>query len=272
MAGDVGARLYLRQDMVEPEAVPLPAGTAMVFTAGAPSRPEGNEDACAVLPYSDGEAALVISDGAGGTRGGGEASRRAVRALDCALSRGRDAGIPLRVAILDGIEAANRAVAEVGGGAAATISVATVDRREMRPYHAGDSPIFLIGGRGRLKHQTLVHGPVGYAQEAGMLSEREAMHHEERHLVSNILGAEDMRIEVGPVLPLAPRDTLLLASDGVTDNLFLREIVECVRKGPLDGAGARLAAACRKRMVAPGEGQPSKDDDMTFVLYRARRR
>ena len=142
----------------------------------------------------------------------------------------------------------------------------------MRPFHVGDSHLLVVGNRGKVRFHTIPHSPVGYAVEAGVLDEKGAMFHEDRHLVSNILGAEDMRIEVGPVLPLAPRDTLLLASDGVTDNLFLREIIERVRKGPLDDAGARLAAACRKRMVAPAEGQPSKDDDMTFVLYRARRR
>ena len=262
------ARLYLRRDMQEVESVSLVAGLAVVFSSASPSRGGENEDACAVLPYAEDRAALVVSDGVGGARAGGDAARRTIAALDRSLARGREAGLPLRAAILDGIEAANRAVVQLGGGAAATVSVVAVDGPAIRPYHVGDSAILLVGGLGRLKHQSLSHGPVGYAVEAGLLSEAEAMHHEERHLVSNLLGSADMRIEVGPRIPLAPRDTLLLASDGLIDNLYLEEIAETVRKGKLEAAAARLARAGRERMLAPGQGEPSKEDDLTFVLYR----
>ncbi len=37
-----------------------------------------------------------------------------------------------------------------------------------------------------------------------MLDEDEAMNHEDRHVVSNMIGAEDMHIELGPVVKLAP--------------------------------------------------------------------
>ncbi len=57
------------------------------------------------------------------------------------------------------------------------------------------------------------------------------MHHEERHLVSNVVGTDDMRIELGPPLKLARYDTVLLASDGLLDNLYTDEIVELIRKG-----------------------------------------
>ncbi len=77
-----------------------------------------------------------------------------------------------------------------------------------------------------------------------------------------------MRIEVGSSLPLARRDTLLLASDGLFDNLHFAEIVECVRKGPLDEVANQLAANSRRRMTEPADDQPSKNDDLTFVLFR----
>jgi serine/threonine protein phosphatase PrpC len=149
--------------------------------------------------------------------------------------------------------------------------VVAVEDGAVQPYHVGDSPIVVAGGRGRVKHQSLSHGPVGYAVEAGLLSEAEAMGHEERHLVSNLLGTPEMRVELGPRLPLAIRDTVLLASDGVSDNLYLDEIVETIRKGPLDRAGAALARRCRARMLEPAPGDPSKEDDYTFILFRRRR-
>ena len=81
-------------------------------------------------------------------------------------------------------------------------------------------------GRGRVKLQTISHSPVGYAVESGMLDDQEAMHHEERHVVSNIIGTPEMRIEIGPPIDLATYDTLLVATDGLADNLHIEEIIE----------------------------------------------
>ena len=102
--------------------------------------------------------------------------------------------------------------------------------------------------------------------------EDKAMHHAERHLVSNVLGAPDMRIEVGSQRRIAPRDTLLLASDGLSDNLRTDEIVALLRTGPLDAACERLAELTRARMHAPSDGEPSKPDDLTFVAFRPAKR
>jgi serine/threonine protein phosphatase PrpC len=112
------------------------------------------------------------------------------------------------------------------------------------------------------------HSPVGCAVEAGLIDEDEAMHHDERHIVSNVIGAADMRIEVGSALRLAPRDTMILASDGVLDNLHIEEIVSRIRKGPLDDAAGKLAKHSRRRMIEPREGDPSKPDDLTFIAFR----
>jgi serine/threonine protein phosphatase PrpC len=128
--------------------------------------------------------------------------------------------------------------------------------------------ILAVGQRGKIRLQTVSHSPIGYAVEAGFLEEREAMQHEDRHLVSNMIGASDMRIEIGPVVTLKPRDTVLLASDGISDNLHVEEIVNLVRKGPLDTVVRSLAVACGERMREENTETPSKPDDMTFIAYR----
>jgi len=141
----------------------------------------------------------------------------------------------------------------------------------MRAYHAGDSMVLVTGQRGRIKWLTIPHSPVGYAVEAGLLDRGDALHHEDLHLVSNLLGGQGMRIELGASLELSPRDTVVLASDGLSDNLHLDEIVDRVRKGPLCQAVAALAALGRQRMAASAEGVPSKPDDLTFIAIRRRR-
>ena len=77
-----------------------------------------------------------------------------------------------------------------------------------------------------------------------------------------------MRIEVGTPVRLDNLDTVLLASDGLMDNLYVDEIVEVVRKGRLPDAADELARRVAERMTNDSGGEPSKPDDLTFVLYR----
>lgn len=262
------ARLYTGQNMTEPVLTSFGAGEAAVFTAKSPDKPTSNEDAAALIPFDDSSGVLVVADGVGGTRAGEAASRCTVEALRAALRNGARGDQSLRTAVLNGIENANLAVQELGVGAATTLALVELQASALRPYHIGDSMILAVGQRGRVKLRTVSHSPVGFAVEAGLLDEKEALHHEERHVVSNVIGTPEMRIEVGASLSLAPRDTVLLGSDGLFDNLHLDEIVELVRKGPLEQAARRLAERATQRMHDAQEGQPSKPDDLTFVLFR----
>ena len=244
------------------------AGTTAHFSAPRPGRPDPNEDALAILTGHD-SLVLALADGAGGTSGGDLAAAAALAALSEELvKRG---GRSLRETILSGFEEANRRVLALGLGAATTLVVAEIAADAVRSYHVGDSMLLHVGQRGRRKLETIAHSPVGYAVEAGMLDEDEAMHHAERHLVSNMVGMPGMRVEMSAKKALRPRDTLLLASDGLTDNLLVDELIEVIRKGPLDRAGDSLASRAAARMRAPREGQPSKPDDLTFVLFRPRK-
>lgn len=233
-----------------------------------PGRESPNEDSAAVIPVDDHSAVMIVADGLGGLRGGHQASNLAVRLVADSIFAARDTRLPLRALILDGLERANQAIRDLGIGAATTIAAVEWRNGEIRPYHVGDSMILATGQRGRLRMQTVSHSPVGFAMEYGLLDESEAMHHEERHLVSNVVGSDDMRIELGPPLKLARYDTVLLASDGLLDNLYTDEIVDLIRKGPLAESLARLVEVARKRMSKPIAGAPCKPDDLTVVALR----
>jgi serine/threonine protein phosphatase PrpC len=214
-------------------------------------------------------AVLAVADGLGGAPAGRQASETAVRSLVETVGRAsREGQENARVGILDGFEAAHEAVLGLGVGAATTLTVAEVTGPTVRVYHVGDSLALVTGQRGRTRLQTLSHSPVGYGVESGLLDERDAMHHDERHLVSNAIGSPHLRIDVGLPVVLAPRDTLVLASDGLSDNLHTDEIVELVRKGPLARAARGLAERVRERMEGRREGEPSKPDDLTFLIFR----
>lgn len=263
--------IFTDVDMTEGERFELGAAEAVVLSIPKPGRDGPNQDAAALVSLGNEAAVAVVSDGAGGHPGGAEAASLAVRSVCASVAElGADLG-NLREAIINGFESADRAISALGTGAAATLAVVEIQASHMRAYHAGDSMVLVTGQRGRIKWLTIPHSPVGYAVEAGLLDRGEALHHEDLHLVSNLLGAQGMRIELGAALELAPRDTVVLASDGLSDNLHLDEIVERVRKGPLSKAVAELAALGRERMSASSGGVPSKPDDLTFIAIRPRR-
>lgn len=254
----------------EPDQLELSVGggTMVAFTCRAPDKESDNEDSVAAIPYGPDAVVLVVADGAGGLPAGRRASQTAVRSLEASLNVAMSETMLLRTAILNGIDAANAAVLELGNGSATTLTVVTIEGQIARSYQIGDSEAIVIGQRGRIRAQTMAHSPTGFAVEAGMLDQRAALHHEERHLVSNFIGTADMRIDMGAGIKLNPRDTVLLASDGLTDNVHAHEITELVRKGPMTDAVNSMVALARRRMTVETIHQPSKPDDLSVILFR----
>lgn len=238
------------------------------YTCPAPDKTTENEDSVAAIPYGPDAVVLVVADGAGGLPAGRRASQTAIRSLQESLQGAMEETMLLRTAILNGIEAANQSVLNLANGSATTMTVVTVEGLIVRTYQVGDSEALIVGQRGRIRSQTMAHSPTGFAVEAGFLDQRAALHHEERHLVSNFIGASDMRIDMGAEIRLNPRDTILVASDGLTDNIHLHEITEIIRKGSLANAIEAMTGLAKRRMTVETLHQPSKPDDFSVILYR----
>jgi serine/threonine protein phosphatase PrpC len=264
------ACLYIGEKDVERADHDLTQGFVSIRSCRAPDKATVNEDAAAIIPFGRHALILAVADGVGGTPAGREASKRAVQTLRRVLARTEPLVENLRPAILDAVEEANRGIITHTRGAATTLVVAEIVGGKIRSYHVGDSELISVGQRGRLKLRITPHSPTGFAVEAGLLDEDEAVQHDQRHLLFNVIGASDMRIEVGTPMKLDIRDTVLLASDGLMDNLYVDEIVETIRKGPLAVAADELVRRALERMTSSDGDSPSKPDDLTVVLYRPR--
>ena len=252
-----------------PQSIDLVAGSAALFSTPSPDKSTVNEDAAAVIPFGDDSMILAVADGAGGHAKGDAAARIAIEALVDELQQNPDA--VLRVAILNAFETAQAEINARCPGSATTLVVGEITNGTARCYHVGDSGICIVGGRGKLKFQSVFHSPTGYGVEAGLLSETQAMQHASRHVVSNILGMSPMSVEIGVPLELAQRDTVVIASDGLFDNLLSEEIAALACTGSVASACAALAAAANSRMAGAMPGQVGKPDDLTLLLYRRRR-
>jgi serine/threonine protein phosphatase PrpC len=243
-------------------------GRVSVRSVRSPDKETPNEDAAALIPVGDTALVLAVADGVGGNPGGHEASKLAIKTLQEQVATIEDIA-QLRNTILDAVDAANREVIGLNRGAATTLAIAEIVGTRLRCYHVGDSELISVGQRGRVKLRVVPHSPTGFAVEAGLMDEQEAVRHDQRHVLFNVIGSPDMRIDIGATSTLAMHDTLLLATDGLMDNLFVNEIVDIIRAGPLATAADRLVDRARERMTnGQGDG-PSKPDDLTVILYRA---
>ncbi len=266
-------QLFLGEREREQADRSLPHGEVCVRSLRSPDKQTENEDSAAIIQLGDDTLVLAVADGVGGAAAGREASNATVRTLSRVLTKLPDDAAQVRPAILDAVEAANKAVLGLARGAATTLVVAQLDATRLRSYHVGDSELLAVGQRGRIKQRVVPHSPTGFAVEAGLLDEDAAVQHAQRHVLFNVIGSSDMRVEVGPALQLAVRDTVLLASDGLFDNLFIDEIVDTIRSGPLIEAADRLVERVQARMHGEAAAhQPCKPDDLTIVLFRPHKR
>lgn len=264
------ARLFFEQEHLEEAYFAIGSGEVALHSSKSPNKETPNEDAAGIVAAGPGRAVLAVADGLGGAPGGRDAASIAINCIAHAAQKSIREGYELRYGILNGFETANEEVLALGVGAATTLTVVEVDGAWVRPFHVGDSFMLITGQRGKVKTQTIPHSPTGYAVESGLLDEKEAMHHEERHVISNVIGSSEMHIDVGSPFELARRDTLVLASDGLSDNLHMPEIVELVRKGSIERAATEMARLAHQRMVLDNGKDPSKPDDMTFLIFRRR--
>lgn len=259
--------IYGNQDMHDAAVLPLDQGELAVFSRSSPGSSRPNEDRTAIFQLK-GDLILMVADGVGGYGEGDVAAKIVINELKTSIKSIEQTEQELREAILAGIDKANNLIINKTSGAATTITIVVLHNNIIRVYHAGDTEVLVVGQKGKVKYQTLAHSPVSYAIEAGLLDEEQAMMHEERHIVSNVLGYADMHISVGAPFTMAPRDTLLIGSDGIFDNLHKEEIVEIIRKGTLENCSGTIIEKVTERMMKEKTNRPSKADDLTFILFR----
>ena len=262
------ARVFFDRDHLSDALFTIGGGSLALYSSRSPDKEGANEDAVGILATGPDSAVIAVADGVGGAPAGSRASARAIECVLHAVQQAMRDEQDLRHSLLNGFDAANEQVLSLGVGAATTLTAVEINGCEIRAFHVGDSFMLITGQRGKVKLQTIPHSPVGYGIESGLLDEKEAMYHEERHLISNMVGTANMRIDVGSPYDLAPNDTLVLSTDGLSDNLHMAEIVECVRKGPLRKVATKLARMATERMEEKRPDVPSKPDDLTFLIFR----
>ena len=259
---------YIDSEMTEPELVKIDQGKAMVFSCSSPIKTSGNEDCATIVSVNKNTTLLIVADGMGGHVNGAVASAFLANLLEDSILKDESGENSVRETILSSIEKANLNLLRKETGEGTTVAIAEINNNSVRTYHVGDSEVFITGQKGKIKLQTISHSPIAYAQEAGLMEEDQAINHEERNFISNFVGQDDMHITVGSPLLLKKRDTLLLGTDGLFDNLYKHEIIDLIRKGPIEKVATEIKESVSERMSQWQDNVPSKPDDLAFIVYR----
>lgn len=196
---------------------------------------QSNEDLLAV-GGTDALLHLVLADGAGGHRGGADASRLAVATLDAAL---RASAVPSPEALTQAVRAAHARVQQEQPASHgsdrmhATVVALWLDAVTHSALwsHVGDSRLYRWRD-GALEQLTCDDSIVQRMLDAGLLNESQAKVHPHRHQLIAALGIED---EVEPATTTEPMqllagDAFLLCSDGWWEPLDATAMAETLRQ------------------------------------------
>lgn len=202
--------------------------------------------------YVDAERGVfLVVDGIGGHAAGELAAQIAVETIRESLAAApTKAPLSAEKRVRAAIAAANNRIYEAAAadperaGMACVLTLALAEDGQVTIGHVGDSRLYLIWN-GAMRKLTTDHSPVGQEEDAGELSEQEAMRHPRRHEVFRDVGAaprapgEDGFIEIRKCR--FHRDAaILLCSDGLTDHLSSARVREVVER--YDGDAAQVAA------------------------------
>jgi serine/threonine protein phosphatase PrpC len=178
---------------------------------------------------------FAVIDGVGGESAGEIAAETALEVLRARLSRRTTDSARL---VREAIALANRQIYERAridarlAGMSCVLTVAVLDGGKVTVGQVGDSRLYALAP-GDIRKVTPDHSPVGAREDAGDLSELEAMRHPRRNEIFRDVGSsphepDDARwIDVLEV-PFEAGGALLLCSDGLSDMLPSREILETV--------------------------------------------
>lgn len=215
-----------------------------------------NEDAVTVIPA---RGLAVLADGMGGYNAGEVASAMAVEQVAGGLSRWLARAPPsikaddVRRAMETQVNRANQAILRAARttpaytGMGTTLVVAVLRGGVLTIGHVGDSRAYRWHG-GTMARLTRDHSLVQAQIDDGVLTAEQAATASNRNLVTRALGVEPtVPLDLQDV-PVAPGDTYLLCSDGLTDMVADADIAAVLgRPGPLDASSRGLIALANQR-------------------------
>ena len=234
------------------------------YSSANPNRPEENHDSLWISNLDRQHLLLSVADGAGGHRLPGEASATLMRQLKEHLTNPR---VSLDT-IVQAIEQSSEHIRTTISSSRSTIIIALIHQHKIRVIHVGDSKLLLIGGRGKLKYETVGHNLYELSIDAGLMEYVEDDVEVPGHIVTNFVGDRQFRMEVSINMDIAAQDTIVIGSDGLFDNFTTEEICDICKNSSPEQASNIMREAAYRRMTTDDPDEEFKPDDITFIICR----
>jgi len=250
-----------------------------------------NEDAFLGLQFDGKEAQLLgkygnaslaeqdfvfaVSDGMGGALAGEYASKIATEKITTLLPRSfllSASGFQLDFTnVLNELYAQiHRALVYLGrsydecGGMETTLSLCWFRPGWMYFGHIGDSRIYHLPARDGTIHQLSEDDThVGWLVRHGKLNEREARAHPQRNVLQKALGGENQFVDpqIGSVA-CQSGDMFLICSDGLSEGLYLHQLLDSLRPPKVNRKKATLA----EQLVSAAVKNDGRDNTSAVVI------
>lgn len=207
-----------------------------------------------------GESALwaVVCDGMGGVNGGDVASNLAVKSIKESLSNGiweelgeiQNSDIKkmlknaLKKANLEIFTNAQDSKDLAGMGTTAVLVAVTEDK--IHVAHVGDSRAYLVR-QGKIKQLTIDHSMVQEMIDEGEITHEEAKMHPNKNIITRALGiSKDVDVDYS-MKTKKPGDSIIICTDGLTNYLDQKEILEYFKSEKGEALVDGLISAANER-------------------------
>lgn len=224
--------------------------------------------------WGQGDYIFAVSDGMGGANAGEFASRIVVEKITKLLPKGF---LTMASGLSAGFEdlfeelygETNRALNYLGSqyeecaGMGATLTLAWMLPGWLYFAHIGDCRLYYFPAEGGMQQLSEDHSHVGWLRRTGKINEREARSHPMRFSVNRALGAghQFSSPQVGAV-GYQSGDCFLICSDGVTDGLWDRQLLQLLREP--EPTESEMPPA--RRLIEAALSRSGKDNMTALVI------
>jgi protein phosphatase len=218
-----------------------------------------NEDSYLTQPDSG---VWLVADGMGGHQAGDFASRTIAEAI---ASVGMPVSAPdLQARFMDRLARAHATIQDQsrrlnGATVGATLVALLTFDRHFACVWSGDSRIYLLRG-GQFQQVTTDHNEVNELLRQGAITAEQAATWPRRNVITRAIGVHDRPMTDEIAGALAPGDTFLLCSDGLTEHVQDHEMAEALARLPAQAACDALVQTTLER---------GAKDNVTVVVVRA---
>lgn len=211
---------------------------------------DSNQDSFSAESIGDNVALAVVCDGMGGVNGGDIASKIAADEISNHVLKNYNKDFnkeDIKELLEDAVNIANAKIYDKSKddiklqGMGTTVVAALVCDKELYIVHVGDSRAYIINDK-EIKKLTIDHSIVQQMVLNGEITEKEAMVHPRKNIITRALGiANDIEVDYIN-LQIEEKDILLICTDGLTNYIEDEKLLSMFQNNRTDILADKLVS------------------------------